>query len=476
MAVDRNLTRDNWRVLEFRERLKRIALRDDLDVGSLCTALTTDVADAARTCFMKGKDEPRKDWISGDSWQLIKWAQILRADLRVSRANVSGMRVAVAFNAWKWIATGDGTADEWVGAVRTSWLMVCAQAAIAQRQLEVAQARKRHSLKIDRRNQWESIVGDAQRAADGGNMRELYKLARRLGAFKPTPVPGVKRKNGTLTTDDDEGLARWAEHFGTLPGGKQVEKVRAPSPTARDDEQAALLCNILDLTPGNVAKTLRRMPRQRAVGPDEIASEIWIAGGDRLAEVVASGTIPPQWKGGRLARQGKGDAADCNSHRGLLIADHASKVFTSLLWPPIARVCDKRLPTEQCGCVRGRGTARVMHTSKLFARRAAAHKRPCALVFADLVKAFDRVLRAVVMGDSSIDSEGSSGERVRERWIEAGVPADVVSSVKLNCTPEFCTFCVTCMTEHGSSWMVVTSLRQTLEVDKAASLEPSSST
>ena len=108
---------------------------------------------------------------------------------------------------------------------------------------------------------------------------------------------------------------------------------------------------------GRVAKTLRRIPRQRAVGPDEIASEIWIAGGDRLAEllcelmkrVVASGTITPQWKGGRLARlyKGKGDAADCNSHRGLLIAEHASKVFTSLLWPPIARVCDKRLPTEQ---------------------------------------------------------------------------------------------------------------------------------
>ena len=327
--------------------------------------------------------------------------------------------------------------EESVGAVRTSWLMVCAQAAIAQRQLEVAQARKRHSLKVDRRNQWENIASDAQRAADCGNMRELYKLARRLGAFKPTPVPGVKRKDGTLTTDDDEGLARWAEHFATLLGGKQVEKVRAPSPATRNDDQAAQLCNILDLTPENVAKTLRRNPWQRAVGPDEIASEIWIAGGDRLAallcelskRVVVSGTIPPQWKGGRLTRlyKRKGDAADCNSHRGLLIADHASKVFTSLLCPPIARVCDKRLPTEQCGCVRGRGTARVMHTSKLLARRAAAHKRPCALVFADLVKAFDRVLGAVVMGDSSINSEGSSGTRVRERWIEAGVPADVVN-------------------------------------------------
>ena len=113
VTINRNLTRDNWRVLECRERLKRIVLRDDLDVGPLCTAFTTDVADAARTCFMKGKDEPRKDWISGDSWKLIKWAQILRADLRVSRATISGTRVAVAFNAWKSIAAGDGTTDEW---------------------------------------------------------------------------------------------------------------------------------------------------------------------------------------------------------------------------------------------------------------------------------------------------------------------------------------------------------------------------
>ena len=137
-----------------------------------------------------------------------------------------------------------------------------------------------------------------------------------------------------------------------------------------------------------------------------------------MRRVVANGTVPPQWTGGRLARlyKGKGDAADCNSHRRLLMADHAS-----VLRPPIAQVCDQRLPAEQCGCVRGRGTARVMHTSRQFARRAAAHKRPCALIFADLVKAFDRVLRAVVMGDSSINSDPASGDLVRERWSESGI-------------------------------------------------------
>ena len=71
--------------------------------------------------------------------------------------------------------------------------------------------------------------------------------------------------------------------------------------------------------------------------------------------------------------------------------------------------------------MRGRGTARVMHTSTQFARSAAVYKRPCVLIFADLVKAFDRVLRAVVMGGSSINDDPASGGHVRERWSESGV-------------------------------------------------------
>ena len=79
--------------------------------------------------------------------------------------------------------------------------------------------------------------------------RELYKLARRLGAFKPTPAPGVKLKDGTLASDDDEGLARWAEHFAAHLGGKQVEKVKVSSAARHGDEQMLQLSNILDLSP-----------------------------------------------------------------------------------------------------------------------------------------------------------------------------------------------------------------------------------
>ena len=89
------------------------------------------------------------------------------------------------------IAAGDRDTNEWTRAASTSWYTVCRHAALALRQLESAQSQKRHRLKTDRRTQWECIADDAQQAADRGDTRELYSLARRLGAFKSTPVPGV---------------------------------------------------------------------------------------------------------------------------------------------------------------------------------------------------------------------------------------------------------------------------------------------
>ena len=87
--------------------------------------------------------------------------------------------------------------------------------------------------------------------------------------------------------------------------------------------------------------------------------------------------------------------------------------------------CASVRPTFAYGAVRMR--ARAWHgTCDAHEQRAAAHKRPCALIFADLVKAFDRVLRAVVMGDSSINDDPASGGHVRERWSESGVPDKVV--------------------------------------------------
>ena len=158
---------------------------------------------------------------------------------------------------------GDPNANEWMRAASTSWYTVRRRAAVARWRRECVQSQKRRSLKLDRRTQWESIAGDALQAADRGETRELCRLARRLGAFKPTAVPGVKLKDGTLASDDDAGLARWAEHFAALHGGKQVESVKASTIEKHEDTQMLQLRNKLDLPPGAVTKILRCMPKQR---------------------------------------------------------------------------------------------------------------------------------------------------------------------------------------------------------------------
>ena len=139
--------------------------------------------------------------------------------------------------------------------------------------------------------------------------------------------------------------------------------------------------------------------------------------------------------------------------------------------------------TEQCGCVLGRGTARVMHTSRLFARRAAAQKRPCALIFADLVKACDRVLRAAVLCTSS---DPASGDQVRGRWRESGVLETVVNDaityvrntggVLSEAALHLGVLHLLRETGNGSDWMEDTSQRQAWVVDRVASSVPSSST
>ena len=91
-----------------------------------------------------------------------------------------------------------------------------------------------------------------------------------------------------------------------------MEKVKVSTAAGHGDARMLKLGNILDLSPEAATKIQRRMPKQHAVGPDETASEVWIAGGNKLAKlsselmrrVVLNGTIP-QWKVGATLQKGK---------------------------------------------------------------------------------------------------------------------------------------------------------------------------
>lgn len=64
--------------------------------------------------------------------------------------------------------------------------------------------------------------------------------------------------------------------------------------------------------------------------------------------------------------KGKNDPAITDNSRGLLISDHASKLYTGLLRSRIDDIYSTYIPTEQFGCAKGRGTIFATHLLRSF--------------------------------------------------------------------------------------------------------------
>ena len=157
-----------------------------------------------------------------------------------------------------------------------------------------------------------------------------------------------------------------------------------------------------------VGAAVARLADGKAVGPDGIPAELLKAGGSpllrRLHTVIRAAVrdvdIPHPWKGGRLATawKSKGAADLCDNHRGLLMSDHCSKVMTALLKDQIDEAYSRALANSQSGCVKHRSTPFVSHTVRLFLDFCRTTRRSAFVLFLDLSKAFDYVIREFVMG------------------------------------------------------------------------------
>ena len=106
------------------------------------------------------------------------------------------------------------------------------------------------------------------------------------------------------------------------------------------------------------------------------------------------------FKGGRLVDlfKGKGDRRDCNASRGILISDHVAKSVISCILVSLETPYHENIYASQFGAVAGGGTDFAHHFVLTCLDYAAAFKLSIFILFADLVKAFDKVLRELVFG------------------------------------------------------------------------------
>ena len=157
-----------------------------------------------------------------------------------------------------------------------------------------------------------------------------------------------------------------------------------------------------------VADQVDHLADNKGYGPDLIPGEIIKAGGtiykqalyEICADAFTAGYMPTLWRGGRLARiyKRKGDSAVCDNSRGVLLADHSSKVITGLLQTRLKDSYEQYIGEDQQGCAKGRGTMLANLVARTFVEAAMARENSFALLFIDLTKAFDTAIREVLFG------------------------------------------------------------------------------
>ena len=138
----------------------------------------------------------------------------------------------------------------------------------AQKEHTAANREVRESVKTDKRDFFEGLAEEAERAAASRNMKQVYDTTKKLaGKFKKSERP-IRDKNGTVLTGVDKQLYRWAKHFGEL--------LNRPRPHNQQDIQPAeedLLINCNKPTREEIKCAIGHIKNGKAARPDGIPAE-----------------------------------------------------------------------------------------------------------------------------------------------------------------------------------------------------------
>ena len=233
-----------------------------------------------------------------------------------------------------------------------------------------------------------------------------FRIIRKLTPYKAKQLRKVKTLSGYLAPSILDTKLRWQEHFQELFSGVITSDLNdfMPRPSSVD------IINQHGFRPTwhDVLRALQSCANGRSLGLEGISSEIWKLGGsgavtaihNLILHIIDAEYAPQKWRGGRIVDlwKGEGDPAQCDLSRGLLISDHISKVFTELLLQNVLPAYNSYLPEEQCGCVSHRGTDFGNHLVRTFLDYCRIRKLSCMVLFIDLTKAFDLIIREILMG------------------------------------------------------------------------------
>lgn len=250
----------------------------------------------------------------------------------------------------------------------------------------------------------------------------LKQLKAGLSKTRKAPPKKMRKQDGSLASSPEENAAVFASHFEKLYG-----REASFDWSVLDDVPQHSIRADLDEVPSDLELhgAIHHL-RNTAPGLSGLKAAAWkaiTASSAAFAEFRAvfmelwqDEIMPESWNSGLLAvLPKKGDLSDPSNHRGIMMLEVAYKVVAIVLHRRLTQVCETLDHESQCGFRPHRGTVDGIFSLKLALKKRREHGCESWVYFLDLVKAFDRVPRAVL-------------------WLvlaKLGVPPKIVNLLKL---------------------------------------------
>ncbi|CAK0811430.1 unnamed protein product [Prorocentrum cordatum] len=404
-------------VQAFQTMLHRLQVPVGASIDEKTQAMMSQVRTAARHAFGRPEDRPRQPWISDDTWSILRLLAPSRRVVHAAGREAHRAYFHRIFLGWAAQRTGVFHVTS-SSQTRLGWAARCALRplrhvefhwrllnAMAWRLCQRLAYLVKHFVHFDRHLFLEDKAREAQCAAARGDWRGTFGVVRSLsGRAASLADHPVLLKSGALSSSEAERQARWQEHLREVFNGTEVpmDQLRA------QPVEAPLISPTVEVTPDAVAASPRQLGRNKGVGRDGVPAGLLVAGGKALAtplaalyqEIVDTERWPVHWAGGRMqnVHKRKGPFTDCDESRGIVLEDHAAKGLKQLLSHMVTGPYQDNIPEVQHGAVAGRGTDYAAHLVHSFQAYCNAAGRSSFAWFVDLVKAFDRIVREVVLG------------------------------------------------------------------------------
>ena len=357
--------------------------------------------------FEETETKPKQPWISKESWVMMKQRKALKKLMRSALAIMKNATLRMYWLAWSSVFPHTFLAHRNYSSLQLSYdfhknsyrAWACASKAF-----QAVGRNTTKSLKEDRAKFLDDLAAKADKADEEGDNKQLYVLARRAAGLKVKETNVVSKLDGTLTYSKQGFDERFFEHFGAVFDAKKVQdlesfNVSQPKHPRSEHSQPPSI--------ERAERALHELPNCKALGPDANPAEAYKAGKwacaikfkEILVKIWTFAYWPFDWRGGRMKElHKKGPVKECDNYRGLLISDHLGKAASSILYDNFDTPYHSYVPETQCGATKKRGTDFATHLLRTLIDRAELTGSSIAILYVDLTKAFDKVLREIVLG------------------------------------------------------------------------------